>query len=156
MMKKLLLSVSLFTGTTMALTGCGQMDTVETTDDRPIIHFDAASIISSARDHQIKILTLSSVPTDVVAVSRAVEQLQGMKTENTTYLAELEGLQHNDPSADEFKDLVIEYLEEESAYIDQKIEDLYADGASRSSRLSMETLYSRANMKEADFRHEPK
>lgn len=110
-MKKLLLSLSLFAGTTMTLTGCGGMGTVETIDDRPVVHFDAASIISSARDHQIKMLTLSSVPTDVVAISGAVKELQGMQADNDMYSTELEGLRHEDSSADEFKNLVVEYLE---------------------------------------------
>ncbi|TCI72209.1 hypothetical protein EVJ22_06000 [Exiguobacterium sp. SH0S7] len=155
-MKKLLLSVSLFAGTTMALTGCGGNGTVETIDDRPVIHFDATSIISSARDHQIKMLTLSSVPTDVVAVSGAVKELQGLKADNDMYLAELEGLQHEDSAADELKDLVVEYLEAENSYIDQTIEKLYGGGTNRPNRFSMETLYSRANAKISDFRYEPK
>lgn len=154
-MKKLLLSVSLFAGT-MILSACGGTGTVETIDDRPVVHFDAASIISSARDHQIKMLTLSSVPTDVVAISGAVNELQGMQADNDTYLSELEGLQHEDSSADEFKDLVVEYLEAESAYIDQTIEALYGGGTSRPSRFSMESLYSRTNVKVSDFRYEAK
>ncbi len=156
MMKKLLLSVALFAGAMLALTGCGGTDTVETIDDRPVIHFDAGSIISSARDHQIKMLTLSSVPTDVVAISGAVKELQGMQADNDTYLAELEGLRHEDSSADEFKDLVVEYLEAENAYIDQTIEALYGGGSSRPSRFSMESLYSRINTNVSDFRYEPK
>ena len=131
------------------------MGTVETIDDRPVIHFDAASIISSARDHQIKMLTLSSVPTDVVAISGAVKELQGMQADNDTYLAELEGLQHEVSAADEYKDLVVEYLEAENAYIDQTIEDLYGGGTSRPSRFSMESLYSRINANVSDFRYEP-
>lgn len=156
MMKKLLLSVALFAGTMMALSACGGMGTVETIDDRPVIHFDAASIISSARDHQIKMLTLSSVPTDVVAISGAVKELQGMQADNDTYLAELEGLQHEVSASDEYKDLVVEYLEAENAYIDQTIEALYGGGSSRPSRFSMESLYSRTNAKVSDFRYEPK
>ncbi len=132
------------------------MGTVETIDDRPVIHFDAASIISSARDHQIKMLTLSSVPTDVVAISGAVKELQGMQADNDTYLAELEGLQHEVSASDEYKDLVVEYLEAENAYIDQTIEALYGGGSSRPSRFSMESLYSRTNAKVSDFRYEPK
>ncbi|WP_214825086.1 hypothetical protein [Exiguobacterium sp. s28] len=155
-MKKLLLSVALFAGTMMALSACGGMGTVETIDDRPVIHFDAASIISSARDHQIKMLTLSSVPTDVVAISGAVKELQGMQADNDTYLAELEGLQHEVSASDEYKDLVVEYLEAENAYIDQTIEALYGGGSSRPSRFSMESLYSRTNAKVSDFRYEPK
>lgn len=155
-MKKLLLFLSLFAGTTMTLTGCGGMGTVETIDDRPLIHFDAASIISSARDHQIKMLTLSSVPTDVVAISGAVKELQGMQADNDIYSTELEGLQHEDSSAVQFKDLVVEYLEAENAYIDQTIEALYGGGTSRPSRFSMESLYSRINANVSDFRYEPK
>ncbi|KAB2861246.1 MAG: hypothetical protein F9K39_13715 [Exiguobacterium chiriqhucha] len=155
-MKKLLLSLSLFAGTTMNLTGCGGMGTVETIDDRPVIHFDAASIISSARDHQIKMLTLSSVPTDVVAISGAVKELQGMQADNDMYLSELKGMQHEESAADEFKDLVVEYLEAENAYIIQTIEALYGGGTSRPSRFSMESLYSRANAQISDFRYEPK
>jgi len=156
MMKKLFLSISLFAGTMLALTGCGGIDTVETIDDRPIIQFDAASIISSAHDHQIKMLTLSSVPTDVVAISGAVKELQGMQADNDIYSTELEELRHEDSSADEFKDLVVEYLEVENAYIDQTIEALYGGGTSRPSRFSMESLYSRANAQISDFRYEPK
>ncbi len=156
MMKKLLLSVALFAGAMLALTGCGGTDTVETIDDRPVIHFDAGSIISSARDHQIKMLTLSSVPTDVVAISGAVKELQGMQADNDIYSTELEGLQHEDSSAVQFKDLVVEYLEAENAYIDQTIEALYGGGSSRPSRFSMESLYSRINAKVSDFRYEPK
>lgn len=155
-MKKLLLSVSLFAGTTMGLSACGSTGTVETIDDRPVIHFDAASIISSARDHHIKMLTLSSVPTDVVAISRAVKELQGMQADNDIYSTELEGLQHEDSSAVQFKDLVVEYLEAENAYIDQTIEALYGGGSSRPSRFSMESLYSRINANVSDFRYEPK
>ncbi|KGI84816.1 hypothetical protein JY98_00765 [Exiguobacterium mexicanum] len=155
-MKKLLLFLSLFAGTTMTLTGCGGMGTVETIDDRPLIHFDAASIISSARDHQIKMLTLSSVSTDVVAISGAVKELQGMQADNDIYSTELEGLQHEDSSAVQFKDLVVEYLEAENAYIDQTIEALYGGGSSRPSRFSMESLYSRINANVSDFRYEPK
>lgn len=155
-MKKLLLFLSLFAGTTMTLTGCGGMGTVETIDDRPLIHFDAASIISSARDHQIKMLTLSSVPTDVVAISGAVKELQGMQADNDIYSTELEGLRHEDSSAVQFKDLVVEYLEAENAYIDQTIEALYGGGTSRPSRFSMESLYSRINANVSDFRYEPK
>jgi|GEM_PF-7064739 len=154
MMKKLLLSISLFAGTIMPLSAC--VGTVEPVDDRPVIHFDAASIMSSARDHQIKMLTLSSVPTDVVAITGAVRELQGMQADNDTYLAELEGLPHEDSSADEFKDLVVEYVEAENAYIDQTIEALYGGGTSRPSRFSMESLYSRANAKVSEFRYEPK
>lgn len=154
-MKKLLLSLSLFAGT-MILSACVRTDTVETIDDRPVIHFDAASIISSARDHYIKMLTLSSVPTDVVAVSGAVQELQGMKADNDTYLSELEGLQQEDSSADEFKGLMIEYLEAENVYIDQTIEALYGGGTSRPSRFSMESLYSRTSAKVSDFRYEAK
>lgn len=156
MMKKLLLSVALFAGAMLALTGCGGTDTVETIDDRPVIHFDASSIISSARDHQIKMLTLSSVPTDVVAISGAVKELQGMQADNDIYSTELEGLQHEDSSAVQFKDLIVEYLEAENAYIDQTIEALYGGGTSRPSRFSMESLYSRINAKVSDFRYEPK
>lgn len=156
MMKKLLLSVSLFAGTMMALSACGGMGTVETIDDRPVIHFNAASIISSGRDHQIKMLTLSSVPTDVVEVSGAVRELQGMQADNDTYLAELEDMRHEDSSADEYKDLVVEYLEAENVYIDQTIEALYGGDTSRPSRFSMESLYSRANAQISDFRYEPK
>ncbi|WP_138859802.1 hypothetical protein [Exiguobacterium mexicanum] len=156
MRKKLLLSVSLFAGAMLALTGCGGTDTVETIDDRPVIHFDAGSIISSARDHQIKMLTLSSVPTDVVAISGAVKELQGMQADNDTYLAELEDMRHEDSSADEFKDLVVKYLEAENAYIDQTIENVYAGSISLPSRFSMDTLYSRTNAKVSDFRYEPK
>jgi hypothetical protein len=156
MMKKLLLSVSLFAGTMMALSACGGVGTVEPVDDRPVIHFDAASIILSARDHQIKMLTLSSVPTDVVAISGAVKELQGMQTDNDIYSTELEELRHEDSSADEFKDLVVEYLEAENAYINQTIEALYGGGTSRPSRFSMESLYSRANAQISDFRDEPK
>ncbi|TCI65750.1 hypothetical protein [Exiguobacterium sp. SH0S2] len=155
-MKKLLLSVSLFAGATMALTGCGGMGTVETIDDRPVIHFDASSIISSARDHQTKMLMLSSMPTDIVAISGAVKELQGMKADTDKYLAELERLQHEDPSADEFKDIVVEYLEAENTYINQTIEELYGGGTNSPSRFSMETLYSRASAKVSDFRYEPK
>lgn len=132
------------------------MGTVETIDDRPVIHFDAASIISSGRDHQIKMLTLSSVPTDVVEVSGAVRELQGMQADNDTYLAELEDMRHEDSSADEYKDLVVEYLEAENVYIDQTIEALYGGDTSRPSRFSMESLYSRANAQISDFRYEPK
>lgn len=156
MMKKLLLSVALFAGAMLALTGCEGTDTVETIDDRPVIHFDAGSIISSARDHQIKMLTLSSVPTDVVAISGAVKELQGMQADNDTYLAELEDMRHEDSSADEYKDLVVEYLEAENVYIDQTIEALYGGDTSRPSRFSMESLYSRANAQISDFRYEPK
>lgn len=156
MMKKLLLSVFLFAGTTMALTGCGGMGTVETIDDRRVIHFDAASILSSARDHQGKMLALSSVPTDVVAISGAVKELQRMQADNDRFLVELEGVQHKDTSADEYKDLFIEYLEAENVYIDQTIEALYGGDTSRPSRFSMESLYSRANEKVSEFRYEPK
>lgn len=155
-MKKLLLFLSLFAGTTMTLTGCGGMGTVETIDDRPLIHFDAASIISSARDHQIKMLTLSSVSTDVVAISGAVKELQGMQADNDTYLAELEGLQHELSASDEYKDLVVEYLEAENAYIDQTIENVYAGSISLPNRFSMDTLYSRANDQVSEFRYDPK
>lgn len=155
-MKKLLLSVSLFAGALLALTGCGGTGTVKTIDDRPVIHFDAASIISSARDHHIKMLTLSSIPRDDVNVPGAVEELQGMQADNDTYLAELEGLQHEDSATDEYKDLVVEYLEAENAYIDQTIKNVYAGSISLPSRFSMDTLYSRANDKVSDFRYEPK
>lgn len=155
-MKKLLLYVSLLIGTTMALTGCGVPTTVEPIDERPAIHFDAASVLSSGRDHQIKMLTLSSVPTDIVEVSGAVRELQGMKVENDTYVGELKSLRHDEPSAEEYKALVIEYLEEENSYINRTIEELYSGGTSRPSRFSMETLYSRANAKVSDFRYEPK
>ncbi|TCI31524.1 hypothetical protein EVJ33_00145 [Exiguobacterium sp. SL-10] len=155
-MKKLLLSVSLFAGATIALTGCGDTATVEPVDDRPVIHFDAASILSSARDHHIKMLTLSSIPRDDVNVPGAVEELKGMRAGNDTYLAELEGLQHEDSATDEYKDLVVEYLEAENAYIDQTIENVYAGSISLPSRFSMDTLYSRANDKVSDFRYEPK
>ncbi len=156
MMKKLLLSVALFAGAMLALTGCGGTDTVETIDDRPVIHFDAGSIISSARDHQIKMLTLSSIPRDDVNVPGAVEELQGMQADNDMYLAELEGLQHKVSAADEYKDLVVEYLEAENAYIDQTIENVHAGSISLPSRFSMDTLYSRTNAKVSDFRYEPK
>ena len=156
MMKKLLLSVSLFAGTTMGLSACGSTGTVETIDDRPVIHFDAASIISSARDHQIKMLTLSSIPRDDVNVPGAVEELQGMQADNDTYLAELEGLQHEVSAADEYKDLVVEYLEAENAYINQTIENVHAGSISLPSRFSMDTLYSRANDQVSEFRYDPK
>lgn len=139
---------------TSILTGC--VGTVETIDDRPVIHFDAASIISAARDHQIKMLTLSSIPTDVVAISGAVKELQGMQADNDIYSTELEELRHEDSSADEFKDLVGEYLEAENAYIDQTIEALYGGDTSRPSRFSMDTLYSQSNAKVSEFRYEPK
>lgn len=139
---------------TSILTGC--VGTVETIDDRPVIHFDAASIISAARDHQIKMLTLSSIPTDVVAISGAVKELQGMQADNDIYSTELEELRHEDSSADEFKDLVGEYLVAENAYIDQTIEALYGGGTSRPSRFSMDTLYSQSNAKVSEFRYEPK
>lgn len=140
----------------MALSACGGMGTVETIDDRPVIHFDASSIISSARDHQTKMLTLSSMPTDIVAISGAVKELQGMKADNDMYLTELKSLRHDESSTEEFKELVIEYLEEENSYIDQKIEDLYAGSMSGPSRFSMEALYSRANAKVSDFQYKPK
>ncbi|UTT42124.1 hypothetical protein [Exiguobacterium aurantiacum] len=155
-MKKLLLSVSLFAGTMMTLSACAGTETVETIDTRPVIHFDAASIISSARDHHIKMLTLSSIPRDDVNVPGAVEELQGMQADNDTYLAELEGLQHEYSAADEYKDLVVEYLEAENAYIDQTIENVHAGSISLPSRFSMDTLYSRTNAKVSEFRYEPK
>ena len=139
----------------LTLTACGGTDTVETIDNRPVVHFDAASIISTARDHQIKMLTLSSIPTDVVAISGAVRELQGVQVDNETYVAELEGLRHENSSADEFKDLVVEYLEAENAYINQTIEALYGGDTSRPSRFSMESLYSRVNAKVSEFRYEP-
>ncbi|MCT4783290.1 MULTISPECIES: hypothetical protein [Exiguobacterium] len=137
----------------LTLTACGGTDTVETIDNRPVVHFDAASIISTARDHQIKMLTLSSIPTDVVAISGAVRELQGVQVDNETYVAELEGLRHENSSADEFKDLVVEYLEAENAYINQTIEALYGGDTSRPSRFSMESLYSRVNAKVSEFRY---
>lgn len=155
-MKKLVLIASLFAGSTIVLDGCGVPTTVEPIDERPAIHFDAASIMSSGRDHQIKMLTLSSVPTDIVEVSGAVRELQGMKAENDTYVDELKSLRHDEPSAEEFKALVIEYLEDENSYINRTIEELYSGGTSRPSRFSMETLYSRVNAKVSDFRYEPK
>ncbi len=156
MMKKLLLSVSLFAGTMMPLSACGGVGTVEPVDDRPIIHFDAASIISAARDHHLKMLTLSSIPRDDVNVPGAIEELQAMRADNDTYLAELKGLQHEDSSADEYKDLVFEYLEVENVYINQTIENVYAESISLPNRFSMDTLYSRTNAKVSEFRYEPK
>ncbi|TCI23516.1 hypothetical protein [Exiguobacterium sp. SL-9] len=155
-MKKLLLSVSLFAGTMMPLSACGGVGTVEPVDDRPIIHFDAASIISAARDHYLKMLTLSSIPRDDVNVPGAIEELQAMRADNDTYLAELKDMRHEDSSADEYKDLIVEYLEAENVYIDQTIENVYAGSISLPNRFSMDTLYSRTNAKVSEFRYEPK
>lgn len=153
-MKKLLLFVLLLTGT-IVLNGCTTMTSTNISDDRPVIHFDATSILSLGRDHQIKMLMLSSVPTDSVAVSDANEELHVMKADNTKHLEEMTILQHGEPAAEEFKTLVIDYLEVENAYIDKKIESLYSDNVRHPSRFSMETLYSRADAELPNFRYEP-
>ncbi|MCC5892536.1 hypothetical protein [Exiguobacterium sp.] len=155
-MKKLLLIASLFAGSTMALSACGETHTVEMMDDRPVVHFDAASIISSARDHHIKMVMLSSIPRDDVNVPGAIEELEGMQANNNMYLAELQGLQHENAAADEYKDWVIEYLEVENVYIEQTIENVSAGSVSLPNRFWMDTLYSRTHAKVSEFRYEPK
>ncbi|MGE6556598.1 hypothetical protein [Exiguobacterium artemiae] len=153
-MKKLLLFVVLLTGT-IVLNGCTTMTSTKISDDRPVIHFDATSIVSLGRDHQVKMLMLSSIPTDSVAVSNANDELHVMKADNNMHLEEMAILQHDEPAAEEFKTLVIDYLEVENAYIDKKIESLYSDNVRHPSRFSMETLYSRADAELPNFRYEP-
>lgn len=139
----------------LTLTACGGTDTVETIDNRPVVHFDAASIISTARDHHIKMVMLSSIPTDDVNVPGAIEALEGMRTSNNAYIAELQGLQHEDSTADAYRDGVIEYLEVENVYIKETIENVSARSVSLPNRFWMDTLYSRTNAKVSAFRYEP-
>ncbi|WP_214817570.1 hypothetical protein [Exiguobacterium sp. s59] len=82
---------------------------------------------------------------DNVDVAGAVEELEGFKAENDAYLEELNGMKHQEATSDEYKMLLIEYLQEENAYIDKTIEAVYAKELSRASRFSLETLYARAN-----------
>lgn len=139
----------------LTLTACGGTDTVETIDNRPVVHFDAASIISTARDHHIKMVMLSSIPTDDVNVPGAIEALEGMRTSNNAYITELQGLQHEDSTADAYRDGVIEYLEVENVYIKETIENMSARSVGLPNRFWMDTLYSRTNAKVSAFRYEP-
>lgn len=155
-MKKLLLMVSLITGTAVALAGCGDSTTVESYEDKPAIHFDAGYIISSVSDNLMQILGLTVDTTDVVEVSAAVNDLQSMKTNNDTYLAELEGLQHDDPAAEEYKNLVVEYLQEQNLYIEGTIENLYSGNTNLPDETYMRELGTSANEQLSEFRYEEK
>lgn len=155
-MKKMFVTLILMTTMMMSLIGCGATSSTEEMDPRPVISFDAGTILADAQNHQIKMLMLSSVPMDNVDLTGAVEELEGFKAENDAYLDELNELKHKEATSEEYKMLLIEYLQEENAYIDKTIEAVYAKEISRPSRFSLETLYARANEKIARFRYEPK
>ncbi|WP_214698545.1 MULTISPECIES: hypothetical protein [unclassified Exiguobacterium] len=155
-MKKMFITLILMTTMMMSLIGCGATSSTEEMYPRPVISFDAGTILADAQNHQIKMLMLSSVPMDNVDVTGAVEELEGFKAKNDAYLDELNELKHKEATSEEYKMLLIEYLQEENAYIDKTIEAVYAKEISRPSRFSLETLYARANEKIARFRYEPK
>lgn len=155
-MKKMFVTLILMTTMMMSLIGCGATSSTEEMDPRPVISFDAGTILADAQNHQIKMLMLSSVPMDNVDLTGAVEELEGFKAENDAYLDELNELKHKEATSEEYKMLLIEYLHEENAYIDKTIEAVYAKEISRPSRFTLETLYARANEKIARFRYEPK
>ncbi|WP_214795039.1 MULTISPECIES: hypothetical protein [unclassified Exiguobacterium] len=155
-MKRVLIILLLIFTMMMSLIGCGATSSTEEVDPRPVIAFDAGTILADAQNHQIKMLMLSSISMDNVDVAGAVEELEGFKAENDAYLEELNGMKHQEATSDEYKMLLIEYLQEENAYIDKTIEAVYAKELSRPSRFSLETLYARANEKIARFRYEPK
>ncbi|WP_214819888.1 MULTISPECIES: hypothetical protein [unclassified Exiguobacterium] len=155
-MKRVLIILLLIFTMMMSLIGCGATSSTEEVDPRPVISFDAGTILADAQNHQIKMLMLSSLPMDNVDVPGAVDELEGFKAENDAYLDELNELKHKEATSEEYKMLLIEYLQEENAYIDKTIEAVYAKELSRPSRFSLETLYARANEKIARFRYEPK
>lgn len=124
-MKKILLFTIVLIGQ-ITLNGCSNLNISEVVDDRPVIHFDAASIMDHARNHQVKMLMLSSLPIDSVSVHNAIESLQNMKVNNNLYLNELKVLQHDDSSSEEYKSLIIDYLIEENSYIDKRIKGLHS------------------------------
>ncbi|WP_214884107.1 MULTISPECIES: hypothetical protein [unclassified Exiguobacterium] len=155
-MNRILVTLFLMTAMMMSLIGCGATSSTEEIDSRPVISFDAGTILAEAQNHQIKMLMLSSLPMDTVDVAGAVEELDGFKVENDIYLDELNGLKQKEATSEDYKMLLMEYLQEENDYIDKTIEAVYAKDLSRPSRFSMKTLYAGANEKIARFRYEPK
>lgn len=155
-MKKMFVTLIVMTVMMISLIGCDSTSSTEEVDSRPVISFDAGTILADAQNHQIKMLMLSSLPMDNVDVPGAVDELEGFKAENDAYLDELNELKHKEATSEEYKMLLIEYLQEENAYIDKTIEAVYAKELSLPSRFSLETLYARANEKIARFRYEPK
>lgn len=155
-MKRILVTLLLMTAMMISLIGCNATSSTEEVNPRPVISFDAATILADAQNHQIKMLMLSSLPMDNVDIAGAVEELEGFKAENDVYLDKLNALKHKDETSEDYKRLLMEYLQEENDYIDKTIEAVYAKEISRPSRFSLETLYARANEKVARFRYEPK
>lgn len=155
-MKRILVTFILMTIIMISLIGCDSISSTEEVDPRPVISFDAGTILEDAQNHQIKMLMLSSLPMDNVDVTGAVKELEGFKAENDVYLDELDGLKHKDATSEDYKMLLMEYLQEENSYVDKTIEAVYAKELSRPSRFSLETLYARANEKIGRFRYEPK
>ncbi len=155
-MKKTVISILLMIVSVVFLIGCNATSSTEEVDPRPVISFDAGTILGDAQNHQIKMLMLSSLPMDNVDIAGAVEELEGFKAENDVYLDKLNRLKHKDETSEDYKILLMEYLQEENDYIDKTIEAVYAKEISRPSRFSLETLYARANEKVARFRYEPK
>ncbi|MEJ6528623.1 hypothetical protein [Exiguobacterium sp. USCH10] len=155
-MKRILVTLLLMTAMMISLIGCNATSSTEEVDPRPVISFDAGTILGDAQNHQIKMLMLSSLPMDNIDIAGAVEELEGFKAENDVYLDKLNRLKHKDETSEDYKILLMEYLQEENDYIDKTIEAVYAKEISRPSRFSLETLYARANEKVARFRYDPK
>lgn len=160
-MKKIVLTISLITASTVTLTGCGESSTLETYDEKPAIHFDTGYILSTLSDNLIYIL--GHVPlidsqdtTTSTDVDEIITELKSRRTDNDMYLSELEGLQHKEPDAEEYKNLVIEYLQEQNLYIDGTFESIKSGSTDLPDETYMQELGSLANEQMSDFRYEVK
>lgn len=160
-MKKIALTFSLVTGSTVMLTGCGESTATEIYEDKPAIHFDVTHITSTLSDNLIYVLghvplidaedsTIATDPDEIIT------ELESKRADNDMYLSELEGLQHEDPAAEEYKKLVIEYLQEQNLYIDGTLESIKSGSTDLPDDTYMQELGSLANEQMSDFRYEEK
>lgn len=160
-MKKIALTISLIMGSTVTLAGCEESTAFDTYDDKPAIHFDAGYIVSTLYDNLIYILGhVPLIDTQDTATSTDVEEiiveLESKRADNDMYLSELEGLQHNDSTAEEYKSLMIEYLHEQNLYIDGTLESIRSGSTDLPDETYMQELGTAANEQLSEFRYEEK
>lgn len=160
-MKKIALTFSLITGSTVTLMGCGESSTFEANDEKPAIHFDGGYIISTLSDNLIYVnghVPLIDAEDSTIATDsdEIITELESKRADNDMYLSELEGLQHEDPAAEEYKNLVIEYLQEQNLYIDGTLESIKSGSTDLPDDTYMQELGSLANEQMSDFRYEEK
>lgn len=91
-----------------------------------------------------------------VSVEEVIEELESKRADNNTYLDELELLHHEDPTAEEYNQQIIEYVQMQNLYIDETLQSIKSGSDNLPDASYIQELGSLVNEQISDFRYEEK